>query len=71
MTKQEYQKFTSILIRIETKLNRIESMQATLNELFTLHLGDAQNVSDLQRKLKEANDRIRELENEKYFKEHF
>lgn len=71
MTKQEYQKFTSILIRIDTKLNRIESMQATLNELFHLHLGDAQNVSDLQRKLKEANDRIRELENEKYFKEHF
>lgn len=71
MTKQEYQKFTSILIRIETKLNRIESMQATLNELFTLHLGDAQHVSDLQRQLKEANDRIRELENEKYFKEHF
>ena len=66
MTKQEQQKFISTLIRIETKLARIESKQDTLNELFILHIGDAEHVSNLQLELREAKRRISELETEMF-----
>lgn len=66
MTKQEQQKFISNLIRIETKLARIESKQEAIYELLSLNGNDAETIADLQRRLKDANDTIRNMELEKY-----
>lgn len=64
--KQNMAEITSYMIRIHTKLNKIEAKQDMLYQLFQLHLGDAEHVSELQSKLNDAKAKIRELETELY-----
>lgn len=66
MKKEEFKKVMYILMRSYMKLNNMKSDQETIKSLVEMHLGDAEHISELQRKLKEANDRIRELETELY-----
>lgn len=66
MKKEEFKSMTQNFIRIYGKLRKIEAGQEGLYELFAKHLDDAEHVSLLHRQLKDANEKIRELETQLY-----
>ena len=66
MNIKEFKSITKFLIRIYGKLRKIEAGQEGLYELFIKHLDDAEHVSLLHRQLKDANEKIRELETALY-----
>ena len=66
MKKEEFKKVMYILMRSYMKLNKMKSDQETIKSLVEMHLDDAEHVSLLHRQLKDANEKIRELETQLY-----